>query len=208
MASAIAAARQQINDVGADGDLDGASAHGEIDLDVDSIADPIELPDGKLIYPPKLHGEPIDRIACALLDMQQPSRSRFLRLVGPPGTGKTQIARGDRLPAVDAARPRRSRRATASRSTATPRCRGGPSSDEFTFKLRVRPRQRAPRRRPADPRRVRRGDAARLGGDDRRGQHDPRRRAAQPQRRRSTAACRCTCPPRAAPSPPGPASRC
>ena len=76
MASAIAAARQRINDVGADGDLDGARARGEIDLEVDSIADPIELPDGKLIYPPKLHGEPIDRIACALLDMQQPSRSR------------------------------------------------------------------------------------------------------------------------------------
>ena len=51
MASAIAAARQQINDVGADGDLDGASARGEIDLDVDSIADPIELPDGKLHLP-------------------------------------------------------------------------------------------------------------------------------------------------------------
>jgi hypothetical protein len=93
MASAIAAARQQINDVGADGDLDGAAASGEIDLDVDSVADPIELPDGKVIYPPKLHGEPIDTIACALLDMQQPSRSRFLRLIGPPGTGKSQIAR-------------------------------------------------------------------------------------------------------------------
>src|SRR3954454_16684372 len=93
MASAIAAARQRINDVGADGDLDGARAHSEIDLDIDAIADPIELPDGKLIYPPKLHGEPIDTIACALLDMQQPSRSRFLRLAGPPGTGKSKIAR-------------------------------------------------------------------------------------------------------------------
>jgi hypothetical protein len=31
MASAIAAAQQRINDVGADGDLDGAAAHGEID---------------------------------------------------------------------------------------------------------------------------------------------------------------------------------
>ena len=53
----------------------------------------IQLPDGKIIYPPKLHGEPIDRIACALLDMQQPGRSRFLRLTGPPGTGKSQVAR-------------------------------------------------------------------------------------------------------------------
>jgi hypothetical protein len=87
MASAIAAARQRINDVGADGDLDGAWAHAEVDLGVDSVAEPIELPDGKLIYPPKLHGEPIDHVACALLDMQQPSRSRFLRLVGPPDLG-------------------------------------------------------------------------------------------------------------------------
>jgi hypothetical protein len=63
--------------------------------------DSIELPEGKVIYPPKLHGEPIDRVACALLDMQQPSRSRFLRLVGPPGTGTSQ---SDRLPAVESAR--------------------------------------------------------------------------------------------------------
>ena len=84
MASAIAAARRQINHVGADGDLDGATAPSEVDLDVESVGDPIELPDGKLIYPPKLHGEPIDRLACALLDMQEPSRSRFLRLIGPP----------------------------------------------------------------------------------------------------------------------------
>lgn len=33
MASAIAAARQRINDVGAEGDLDGAGTHGEIELD-------------------------------------------------------------------------------------------------------------------------------------------------------------------------------
>src|SRR4051794_41874845 len=93
MASAIAAARQQINDVGADGDLDAATAPADIHLDLDAVAEPIELPDGKRIYPPRLHGEPIDELACALLDMQDPSRSRFLRLVGPPGTGKSQIAR-------------------------------------------------------------------------------------------------------------------
>ena len=97
MASAIAAARQRINDVGADGDLDGAAAHGEIDLDSESIADSIELPDGKAIYPPKLHAEPIDRVACALLDKQQPSGSRFLWLVGPPGTSQSRRAIAYRL---------------------------------------------------------------------------------------------------------------
>ena len=41
----------------------------------------------------KLHGEPVDRLACALLDMEHPARSTFLRLIGPPGSGKSQIAR-------------------------------------------------------------------------------------------------------------------
>src|SRR4249919_1296184 len=86
MATAIAAARRQINDVGAEGDLHGAPDAEVIDLELDGVADAIELPDGKVIYPPKLHGEPIDKIACALLDMQEPSRSKFLRLIGPPGT--------------------------------------------------------------------------------------------------------------------------
>jgi len=51
MAFVIAAARQRINDVGAHRDLDGAAAHGEIDLDIESIADSIELLEGKVIYP-------------------------------------------------------------------------------------------------------------------------------------------------------------
>src|SRR3954454_16887523 len=93
MAPAIPAARQQINDVGADGDLDAATTPADIHLDLDAVADPIELPDGKRIYPPHLHGEPIDELACALLDMQDPRRSRFLRLVGAPGTGKSHVAR-------------------------------------------------------------------------------------------------------------------
>jgi MoxR-like ATPase len=138
MPSAIAAARQRINDVGADGDLDGARAHSEIDLHVDAIADPIELPDGKVIYPPRLHGEPIDRIACALLDMQQPSRSRFLRLVGPPGTGKSQIARAiaHRL-WTQRGRAIETRRGEPFYGYAE--MSGGPSSDEFTFRYEYVP---------------------------------------------------------------------
>ena len=138
MASAIAAARQQINAVGADGDLDGATPPGEIDLDVDSVADPIELPDGKVIYPPKLHGQPIDTIACALLDMQQPIRSRFLRLIGPPGTGKSQIAR-----AIAHRLWTRRGRAIETRHGEPfygyAEMSGGPSSDEFTFRYEYVP---------------------------------------------------------------------
>ena len=135
--------------------------------------------------------------------MQDPSRSRFLRLVGPPGTGKSQIAR-----AIAYRLWTRRGRAVETRHGEPfygyVEMSGGPSSDEFTFSYEYVPDSRAPRRRAAHPRRVRRGDAARLGGDDRRGQHDPRRRAARPQRARSTAGCRCTCPPRAAPSSPAP----
>ena len=177
MASAIAAARQQINAVGADGDLDGARAPGEIDLDVDSVADPIELPDGKLIYPPKLHGEPIDRIACALLDMQQPSRSRFLRMTGPPGWARASSRAPSRCGSGSSAAAR------SSSGRGEPfygyvELSGGPSSDEYLFRYEFVPTSEGGGG-------VRLVDSAfvaamqqRLDGDDRRAQHDPRRRAA------------------------------
>jgi hypothetical protein len=138
MASAIAAARQQINDVGAEGDLDGAPAGEVIDLDLDGVADAIQLPDGKVIYPPKLHGEPIDKIACALLDMQDPARSKFQRLIGPPGTGKSQIAR------AIAYRLWTQRGRLVEERHGEPfygfvEMSGGPSSDEFTFKYEYVP---------------------------------------------------------------------
>ena len=87
MPSALTAGLDQIDQVAADGDLDTQRLE-DIDLDVDSVGDPIVLPDGKRIYPPMLHGAPVHELACQLLDMQAPERSRFLRLVGPPGTGK------------------------------------------------------------------------------------------------------------------------
>ena len=62
-------------------------------LELDALSDPVVLPDGKRIYPPRLHGEPIDELACALIDPDQPAESTFLRLIGPPGCGKSQIAR-------------------------------------------------------------------------------------------------------------------
>jgi hypothetical protein len=114
----------------ADGDLDGAAAHGEIALDIESIADSIELPDGKVIYPRKLRGEPIDRVACALLDMQQPSRSRFLRLVGPPGTGTSQSGRAIAYRLwTQRGRAVETRRGEPFYGFAE--MSGGPSSDEF-----------------------------------------------------------------------------
>jgi len=89
--SALTAARDRINGVGADAEL--VSELGRVTVDADDVADPIELPDGKRIFPSRIHGTPVDEIACALLDMQDPGRSRFLQLIGPPGTGKSQIAR-------------------------------------------------------------------------------------------------------------------
>jgi hypothetical protein len=93
MPIALTAGLAQIDEVAAEGDLQ-APHPSDIDLETDSVGEPIRLPDGKLIYPPRLHGAPVHELACQLLDMQSPERSRFLRLVGPPGTGKSQLARG------------------------------------------------------------------------------------------------------------------
>lgn len=90
--SAITAALRQLDDVAAEGDLvpDHVASDG---LEFEAPSDPILLPDGKRIYPPLLHGERVDALALALLDMEDPASSSFLRLVGPPGAGKSQIAR-------------------------------------------------------------------------------------------------------------------
>ena len=90
--SAITAALGKIDEIGADGELD-ANAPNPVSFDLDAVADPIVLPDGKRIYPPLLFGEPIDDVACKLIDTEHPAASRFLRLIGPPGAGKSQVAR-------------------------------------------------------------------------------------------------------------------
>ena len=88
--SAITAALSQIDGVASEGDLvpDPAAP-----LELETAGEPILLPDGKRIYPPSLHGQPVDELALALLDMDDPAASTFLRLIGPPGAGKSQIAR-------------------------------------------------------------------------------------------------------------------
>ncbi|HEY5389216.1 MAG TPA: hypothetical protein VIJ83_01580, partial [Solirubrobacteraceae bacterium] len=88
--SAITAALSQIDRVAAEGDLAPDPA---APLELETACEPILLPDGKRIYPPCLHGQPIDELALALLDMHEPAASTFLRLIGPPGAGKSQIAR-------------------------------------------------------------------------------------------------------------------
>jgi hypothetical protein len=88
--SAIDAALGAIDRVAAEGDL---APDPSVPLELEASAEPVVLPDGRRIYPPLLHGEPVDRLACALLDMDDPAQSTFLRLIGPPGSGKSQIAR-------------------------------------------------------------------------------------------------------------------
>src|SRR3954451_4084495 len=78
--------------------------------------------------------------------MQDPSRSRFLGLVGPPGTGKSQVARA----IAHRLWTRRGRRVEPRHGEpfyGYVEMSGGPSSDEFTFKYEYVP--------DADPR----GDA-------------------------------------------------
>ena len=70
--SAIDAALSTIDRVASEGDL--APERTADVLELDSLTEPIVLPDGKRIYPPRLHGEPIDELACSLIDVDGPGR--------------------------------------------------------------------------------------------------------------------------------------
>jgi hypothetical protein len=91
MTQAISAGLQQIDAVAAEGALD-AGIRDSIEFDLDSVDDPIRLPGGRNIYPPRINGERLDDLAIALMD-GDPARARFLRLIGPPGCGKSFVAR-------------------------------------------------------------------------------------------------------------------
>src|SRR3954451_9906759 len=91
--SALDAALRQIDDVAADGELAPTPSAALPEIDPDDAGEPVDLPDGRTIYVPRLHGRRVDELACALLDLEAPARSKFLRLTGPPGTGKSQLAR-------------------------------------------------------------------------------------------------------------------
>ena len=128
--SAITAALSQIDRVAADGDL---VPEANSPLELETAGEPIVLPDGKRIYPPSLHGAPVDELALALLDMHDPAASSFLRLIGPPGAGKSQIAR------AIAYRLWTGRGREVSQRHGVPfygfvELQPGPSSDEFFFR--------------------------------------------------------------------------
>ena len=128
---AIHAALNTIDEVAQEGDL--VADRPSEPLALDALADPVVLPDGKRIYPPRLHGQPVDELACALLDINQPARSTFLRLTGPPGRGQEPARPGRRLPALD--RPRPPGRGPPRQPVL--RVRGDhrrPSSDEYLFR--------------------------------------------------------------------------
>ena len=176
--SAITAALSQIDGVAAEGDLvpDPAAP-----LELETAGEPILLPDGKRIYPPCLHGQPIDELALALLDMDDPAPSTFLRLIGPPGAGKSQIARAIAY-RLWTGRDREVTDRHGAPFYGFVELQPGPSSDEFFFRYDYVPVAGAGGQVAAGRLGVRAGDARGLGGDDRRGQHRPRRRAAVDQR--------------------------
>ncbi len=84
------AALKAVDALAAEGDLAPAEAPPDT---LDAPLSKLVLPDGRILYPPTLFGRPLHEIACDLMDLENPSQSRFPRLIGPPGTGKSQIAR-------------------------------------------------------------------------------------------------------------------
>jgi hypothetical protein len=89
--SAIDTALATIDRIGAEGELD-TNAPDPISLDVEALPDPIRLPDGRDVYLPTVLATPLDDIVCGLID-ENPAKSRFRRLIGPPGIGKSAVSR-------------------------------------------------------------------------------------------------------------------
>ena len=152
-------------------------------------------PTASAIYPPTLHGEPRRpaRLRAAGHGRPAPAR-RFLRLVGPPGAGKSQIARAIAY------------RLWTDRGRAVEDRHGAPFYGFVEMQPAARPRTSSSSATSASPsptpaaqvaaRRlgVRAGDARGLGGDDRRGQHRSATSRCSRSTPPSTAAWRCYLP--------------
>ena len=179
--SAITAALRQLDDVAAEGDL---------------APDPRSPPTRSSSSRPAtrsccrtasastrrtLHGERVDALALALLDMDDPAALELPAPDRPARRGQEPDRPRDRLPAVDRPRPR----GRGPPRRAVLRLRRDAARPELGRVL-LPPRMGARRRlrRPglAGGLGVRAGDARGLGGDDRRGQHRPRRLPALDQR--------------------------
>ena len=100
--SAITAALSQIDGVAAEGDLvpDPAAP-----LELETAGEPIVLPDGKRIYPPCLHGQPIDELAAGAARHGRPGAVDVPAADRPARRGQEPDRPRDRLPAVDRPRP-------------------------------------------------------------------------------------------------------
>ena len=113
--SAINSAPATIDEIGAEGEMD-SSLPEAVSFDLEAVVEPIVLPDGKRIYPPLLFGEPIDAVACKLIDTENPAASRFLRLTGPLVRGRVR-SRARSPTGFGESAAGKSRNAMASRST-------------------------------------------------------------------------------------------
>ena len=92
------------------------------------------LPDGKRIYPPLLHGEPVDGLACALLDMDDPAALDVPAADRPARRGQEPDRARDRATGCGP-----SAAATVEDRHGAPfygfvEMQPGPSSDEFFFR--------------------------------------------------------------------------
>lgn len=134
MPSAIDMIRAKATDAG----MDVATAS-VADVDLGFACDPIDMPDGSTIVPPAVLGQPVHELVCKLIDWEQPAKSRFVRLVGPPGTGKSRIARAIAHHAWTQVRGKEIEQRNGQPFYGLVELAPGPSSDELFFRYEFVP---------------------------------------------------------------------